>query len=130
MRKRRSLGFADDYPTNFKAQITLNILTLLDQSSINVVLIPPNCTDCLQPLDVSVNKVVKKELHTQFQGWYAQQIYRQCQESEEEKPIDSKMWAVKPLSASWIVAACSYLKNKVLEIIINYFKETGIASCI
>ena len=66
MRKRRSLGFADDYPTNFKAQITLNILTLLDQSSINVVLIPPNCTDCLQPLDVSVNKVVKKNYTPSF----------------------------------------------------------------
>ena len=71
--KRRSLGLADDYPAlvlfdNFKAQITPNILTLLDKNNVNVVLIPPKCTDRLQPLDVSVNKAVKNQLRTQFQG--------------------------------------------------------------
>ena len=133
--KRKSLGLANDYVypalvlfDNFKAQVTPNILTLLDQNNINVVLIPPNCTDRLQPLDVSVNKAVKNQLHTKFLGWYAQQICRQCQEGKEKKPIDLKMSAVKPLSASWIVAAYSYLKNK--PEIIKGFKETGIALCI
>ena len=131
--KRRNLNLADDYPAlvlfdNFKAQCTSNLLTLLDQNNINVVLIPANCTDHLQPLDVSVNKAVKNQLRTQFQSWYARQICRQHQEGEEKKPIDLKMSTIKPLSASWIVAACNYVKNKP-EIIINGFKETGIASC-
>ena len=74
--KRRNLNLADDYPAlvlfdNFKAQCTSNLLTLLDQNKINVVLIPANCTDRLQPLDVSVNKAVKNQLRTQFQSWYA-----------------------------------------------------------
>ena len=131
--KRTNLNLADDYPAlvlfdNFKAQCTPRLLTLLDQNNINVVLIPPNCTDRLQPLDVSVNKAVKNQLQTQFQSWYAQQVCHQRQEGEEKKPIDLKLSAIKPLSASWIVAACNYLKNKP-EIIINGFKETGIASC-
>ena len=130
---RRSLNLADDYPALvlfdiFKAQCTSDFLTLLDKNNISVVLILPNCKDRLQPLDVSVNKAVKNQLHTQFQSWYAQQIYHQCQEREEKKPIDLKMSTIKPLSASWIVAAYNYLKNKP-EIIINGFKETGIALC-
>ena len=80
--KRRNLNLADDYPAlvlfdNFKAQCTSNLLTLLDQNNINVVLIPANCTDRLQPLDVSVNKAVKNQLRNQFQSWYAQQVCRQ-----------------------------------------------------
>ena len=87
--KRRNLNLADDYPAlvlfdNFKAQCTSNLFTLLDQNNINVVLIPANCTDRLQPLDVSVNKAVKNQLRTQFQSWYAQQVCHQCQEGEEK----------------------------------------------
>lgn len=130
--KRTNHNLADDYPAlmlfdNFKAQCTPKLLALLDQNNINVVLIPPNCTDRLQPLDVSVNKAVKNQLRTQFQSWYAQQVCHQRQEGQDKKPIDLKLSAIKPLSASWIVAACNYLKNKP-EIIINGFKETGITN--
>ena len=74
--KRKSLNLASNFPAlvlfdNFKAQCTSGIFTLLDQNSINVVLIPPNCTDHLQPLDISVNKAVKDHLRGQFQSWYA-----------------------------------------------------------
>ena len=131
--KRQSLGLAIDYPAlvifdNFKAQCTSAFLTQLDQNNINVVLVPPNCTDRLQPLDVSVNKAVKNQLRTEFQSWYARQVLRQRQEGQQ-KIIDLKMSTVKPLSAAWIESACNYVKNKP-EIIINGFKETGIASCI
>lgn len=132
--KRRSLGLATDYPAliifdNFKAQCTPAVLTQLDQNNFNVVLVPPNCTDRLQPLDVSVNKAVKNQLRAEFQGWYARQVCQQRQEGQERKPIDLKMSAIKPLSAGWIVSACNYVKNNP-TIIINGFKETGISSCI
>ena len=82
--KGTNLNLADDYPAlvlfdNFKAQCTPKLLTLLDQNNINVVLIPPNCTDPLQPLDISVNKPVKNQLPTQFQSSYAQQVCHQRQ---------------------------------------------------
>ena len=44
---------------NFKAQSTPGILMFLDQNKINVVLVPANCIDRLQPLDLSVNRSVK-----------------------------------------------------------------------
>ena len=61
---RQTLKLADNYPAlllfdNFKAQCTQELLTLLDDNFINVLLIPPNCTDRLQLMDISVNKPAK-----------------------------------------------------------------------
>ena len=44
---------------NFKDQITASVLTLLEENNIHVCLLPPNTTDRLQPIDVSVNKPAK-----------------------------------------------------------------------
>jgi len=94
------------------------------------MLFPPHSTDCLQPLDVSVNKAVQNQLRAEFQHWHACQICHQHQEGQK-KPINLKMSAVKPLSASWIVSACVYVKSNP-EIIINGFKESGLlpAMCV
>ena len=83
-KKREELKLASDYPAlltfdNFKAQCTHAILTLLDQNSINVVLVPANCTNRLQPLDLSVNKSVKSHLRNEFQTWYAKKVCTQLQ---------------------------------------------------
>ena len=62
---------------NFKGQCTSELLTLLDASNVNVILIPPNCTDRLQPLDLSVNKAAKEFLRRQYHEWYAKQVCSQ-----------------------------------------------------
>ena len=50
-----------------------------------------NCTDRLQPLDVSVNKAAKRYLRWQFQEWYSNQILKQLHEGtelEDLEPVD------------------------------------------
>ena len=118
--KRKSLNLASKFPAlvlfnNFKAQCTSDILTLLDQNNINVVLIPPNCTDCLQPLDISINKAVKDHLRGQFQSWYTGEIYYCYKEQKEKEPVDLRMSVVKPLSATLMISTCNYISNKLLR---------------
>ena len=110
---------------NFKGQCTENTLTFLDSNNVNVVLIPPNCTDRLQPLDLSVNKVAKEFLRRKFQAWYAQNVCAQLEEKMSKKPIDLRLSTVKPLGAKWMSELFDYMKAKP-EIIRNGFKESGI----
>ena len=46
----------------FKEQTTDNILSTLEKNHISVGKVPGNCTDRLQPLDLSINKTVKDHL--------------------------------------------------------------------
>ena len=82
-------------------------------------MIPPNITDRLQPLDVSVNKSVKEFLHQKFHSWYAESV------STKNEPVDLYISVVKPLGTKWLVDLYDYMKTK-LEIIRNGYKEIGI----
>lgn len=42
------------------------VLKLLEDHNIYVVIVPENCTNRLQPLDVSVNKSIKAFLNQKF----------------------------------------------------------------
>ena len=62
--KRAELKLAPNHASlllfdNFKAQWTEQLLTYINSHNVYVVLIPPNCTDKLQPLDLSVNSQQK-----------------------------------------------------------------------
>ena len=111
----------------FKGQCTQAILELLETNNIDVVFIPANCTDRLQPLDVSVNKPAKTFLRGQFQDWYAKQVCKQLEVERdvEKKMIDLRLSIMKPLGAKWLVYMYDYFKSKP-EIIMNGFKSVGI----
>ncbi len=53
---------------HFKGQCTDSILKLLNESNDPLVIVPANCTDRHQPLDISVNKSAKEYLneHAQY----------------------------------------------------------------
>ena len=111
---------------NFNGQCTEHLLKLLDAHNVNTVIIPANCTDRLQPLDLSVNKAIKHFLQGKFQEWYALQICHQ-QRSQAMKPIDLKLSIMKPLGAAWMVNAYEYIKGKP-DIIKNGFEAAGIVA--
>jgi len=125
-KKREELMLSVDYPAlvlfdSFKGQCTTELLTTLDNNNINVLLIPVNCTDCLQPLDISVNKAVKEFLHGRFQEWYSKQVCSQLKGEKEISPIDLRLSTLKPLGAAWMIAAHEYVTRKP-GIISNGFK--------
>ena len=127
--KRKELGLPNNYPSlvifdNFKAQCTDDLLALLTENNIHYIFIPANCTDRLQPLDLSVNKAAKNYLRNCFQEWYAEQMGWQL-DSEEDATVDLRMSIVKPLGARWMISLYDYFKSHS-EIIINGYKAAGI----
>ncbi len=69
---------------NFKGQVTLKISQFLEANLIHVSLLPPNTTDQLQPMDLSVNKPIKDFLREKFEDWYASQISEQIDDAEDD----------------------------------------------
>ena len=69
--KRQQLSLDPVYPSlvifdRFRGQCTDKFLSLLKDNGIYILIVPANCTDRLQPLDVSVNKTAKEFLRRQF----------------------------------------------------------------
>ena len=89
------------------------------------ILIPANCTDRLQSLDVSVNKVAKEFLRRQFHDRYAKQICEHLKNDTPVRPVHLRLSVVKPIGAEWMKGLYDYLKAKP-EIIANGFKGAGI----
>ena len=128
--KRCCLQLEPDYPAlvifdNFKARITTGVLQLIKDNNVRVAMVPPNCTDRLQPMDVSVNKAVKNFLRQQFQMWYADQVCEQLAKNRADETVDLKLSIVKPLGASWIIKAYDYITSQS-DIVINGFKGSGL----
>ena len=108
--KRKQLGLADSQLAlvildEFKGQTTDTVLSLLGQNNIEYVLVPPNCTDCLQPLDVSINKPVKDFLQRKFTDWYAEKIVAQKDSGTVSQPVDMKLSIMKPIGVKWMIEA-------------------------
>ena len=62
--KKKSIGLPPDCSSlvifdEFKGQTTDNVLACLKENNVFYVKVPANCTDRLQPLDVSTNKPAK-----------------------------------------------------------------------
>ena len=114
-RTRKDLQLSVDYPAlvlfnSFNGQCTESLFKLLDVNNINVIIIPANCTDKLQPMDISVNKSAKEYLHKRFQEWYAAEIMSQSVSTADMIPVDLRMSIVKPLSAKWIIGMYDHFK--------------------
>lgn len=127
---RKKLGLSPTHTglvilDEFKGQTTPQVLKLLEEHHLMYVIVPPNCTDRLQPLDVSVNRAAKHFMRTKFESWYADRIMAQQDYGQDIEPVDLRLSVVKPIGAQWMVELYEYLKGHP-NIIINGFKSVGI----
>lgn len=118
---------------NFKGQVTANINSFLEENHLHVCLIPPNTTDLLQPMDVSVNKPAKSFLKNKFSAWYAEQLLEQLEangdvplDQVELDPIDLSLPVLKELGARWMVEMAKYIEDNP-QFIVNGFIKAGIS---
>ena len=130
---RETLCLASSHPALvlfdcFKGQCQESVFNLLDENNIFYILIPPNTTDRLQPLDLSVNKPAKDFVRSQFQNWYANIICTQL-ESGEEEPVDMRLSIMKPLMSQWIIEMYNYFQSHT-DIVKNGFRAAGITDII
>ena len=133
-RKREELGLSISHPAlvlfdHFKGQTTEECLKFLEDHQIHHVLIPENCTDRLQPLDVAVNKPVKDFLKEKFQKWYAEQVMSQLKDNKGTQPIDMRLSIMKPLSAQWLLSMFDHFKQRP-DISRHGFDASGITGCL
>ena len=132
-KKREELKLADDHPALvlfdiFKGQCTDDVLKLLMDNNIEYIIVPANCTDRLQPLDVSVNKPAKEFLQNKFQGRFADQIASKL-ESNDKTSVDTRLSIMKPLGVGWLVELYDHLCSNP-SFIVNGFRASGILKSI
>ena len=123
---RKDLSLPEDHLAlvildRFKGQCILGILFLLDSYHFQLTIVPANCTDRLQPLDILVNKPAKNFLRSKFQQWYSEEVRRQIGKGQDVK-VDLSMSIVKPIGVWWLMDLNEYMKSNP-SIIINGFKH-------
>ena len=82
---------------NFKGQITESVIQLLEDHNVHVCTLPPNTTNLLQLMDISVNKPAKDYFRARFDEWYSQEVMKQLdgRDSEDLQSID-----IQPINLS------------------------------
>lgn len=71
VQKKQQLQLNTNHPSlvifnHFRRQCTDQVLSLLTANNFHLLIIPANCTDRLQPLDISINKAAKEFLRREF----------------------------------------------------------------
>ena len=110
-KKWQELWLASSYPAlvtfdNFKAQCTAEILQVLDDHHIYVILLPPNCTDRLQPMEQTCKTICTRSSVRDIQSRYAL--------SFKAKVRNLQLIQVKPSSADWMKTLKESLKSSLM----------------
>ena len=69
-----------------------------------MVLVPHGMTNCLQPLDLTVNQLCKSLLCDKAQIWYAEQVKAQISKgiALESVTVDLTISILKPIHVKWV----------------------------
>ena len=119
---------------NFRGQIVPSVTDLLEANNIHTCLLPPNTTDKLQPMDLSVNKPAKDFLKRKFEDWYAQKQMEQMSDETDIlltdlQPVNLGLPVLKELGAQWMVEMADYFTENP-QIIVNGFVRAGITAAL
>ena len=76
----------------------------MQEQNIHSVLIPAAYTGKLQPMDISVIKVVKSFLRSKFSQWYSDELTKLFMKNDDE-PVDLSMPQMKCVSGQWACTA-------------------------
>ena len=128
-RKREDLSLDDDHAAlaifdHFKGQLTDNITQELEANNIHSVLIPAAHTGQLQPMDISVNKVVKSFLRSKFTEWYSDELAEQF-DDDDDTTIDLSTATMKFVRGKWIVQLYEHLTDRP-HIIVHGFRHAEV----
>ncbi len=132
-RVREELGEPKDKPALaifdcFRGQLTANIVMVLEENNKHSVIVPPNCTDKLQPLDLTVNKAAKSFLQNEFRDWYATEVSKQMRDGTLS-PVDLSTSRMKCIGATSLIRSFEYLENNP-HLLVNGFHSACIPQSI
>ena len=88
----------------FSGQMTPAMLQKLRENYIFLVRVPPNITNLLQPLDLTVNVAAKAFTKRHFAEYYNQEILKELESGKELNDVDIELTLtfLNPLPASWL----------------------------
>ena len=127
--KREALDLDANHPAlaifdHFKGQLTERVTSALEENNIHSVLIPAAYTGLLQPMDISVNKVVRSFLRRNFSEWYINEL-TELFINDEDEIADLSSARMKCVGGKWIVDMFKYLEDNP-QIIVHGFRHAGV----
>ena len=113
----------------FKGQMTPTIKSELESLNMELVDVPANMTHFFQPLDLTVNGLVKKFMRKQFITYYSSEIKRQIDGGKaiDDIDVDLRLNKIKPLHAQWLISLYNHLTTQQGKtIVLKGWEKAGI----
>ena len=114
----------------FKRQDTDGILDLCGKHMCQVVIVPHNLTNKLQPLDITVSKPAKSFISNKYNEWLSKQVSQQLEKGIQPADVRSLgLIELNVMYAKWILELYNDLCHQN-EIILNGFKAASITDAV
>ena len=116
---------------SFKGQDNDTMKKLCAENNCDVVIVPHNLTNKIQPLDLSVNKAAKSFIQNKYKDWFADQEFTQLLNGKypTDVKISSKLLDLKPMHERWIVDWYNHVIKKK-GMIVRGFHSAGISEAV